>query len=157
LLDPGRFRAVLGHFASGVTLVTGIDDHNQPAGLTCQSFFSLSLDPPLIAIAPGKSSNSWPKVAKAGQFCINILSSGQEDIAWTFSLSGADKFAGVGWSAAPNGAPRLHDALAWIDCHIEATHDAGDHLLVVGRVQELEVGDGQPLLFYRGGFGGFLP
>jgi flavin reductase (DIM6/NTAB) family NADH-FMN oxidoreductase RutF len=104
VIDQGKFRAALGHFASGVTLITGIDEA-RPHGLTCQSFFSLSLDPPLIAIAPGKTSMSWPKVAKAGHFCVNILSSGQEDFAWAFSQSGADKFAGVGWSPAGNGAP----------------------------------------------------
>lgn len=154
-IDEGTFRAVLGHFASGVVLITGIDD-GVPAGLTCQSFFSLSLSPPLIAVAPGKTSTSWPKIARTGDFCVNILSSDQEGVAWTFSQSGADKFSGVGWSPAANGAPRLHGALAWIDCHIDQTHDGGDHYLIVGRVEDLEMGEGQPLLFYRGGFGGFL-
>jgi flavin reductase (DIM6/NTAB) family NADH-FMN oxidoreductase RutF len=154
-IDQGTFRAVLGHFASGVVLVTGTDE-GAPAGLTCQSFFSLSLEPPLIAIAPGKSSTSWPKIAKTGTFCVNILSTEQEAVAWTFSQSGVDKFSGVGWSPAGNGAPRLHGSLAWIDCRVEETHDAGDHFLVVGRVEALEMGEGQPLLFYRGGFGGFV-
>ena len=155
-VDQGAFRAVLGHFASGVVLVTGMHDGG-PAGFTCQSFFSLSLDPPLIAIAPGKSSTSWPKVASSGVFCANILSSEQEGLAWTFSQSGADKFAGVGWSPAANGAPRLHGSLAWLDCAIEDVHEAGDHWLVTARVTELEGGSGQPLVFYRGGFGGFTP
>jgi flavin reductase (DIM6/NTAB) family NADH-FMN oxidoreductase RutF len=153
-VDQGRFRAVLGHFASGVVLVSGIDD-GVPAGLTCQSFFSLSLDPPLVAIAPGKTSTSWPKIARTGIFCVNILSTEQEAVAWTFSQSGADKFAGVGWSPTGNGVPRLHGSLAWVDCRIEETHETGDHFLVVARVEDLEMGEGQPLLFYRGGFGGF--
>jgi flavin reductase (DIM6/NTAB) family NADH-FMN oxidoreductase RutF len=153
-VDAGHFRAVLGHFASGVVIVTALADE-EPVGLTCQSFFSLSLDPPLIAIAPGKSSTSWPKVAQAGRFCANILEAGQEAVAWAFSQSGADKFAGLGWTSAANGAPRLQGSLAWIDCEIENVHEEGDHYLVTARVQELETGEGQPLLFYRGGFGGF--
>jgi 3-hydroxy-9,10-secoandrosta-1,3,5(10)-triene-9,17-dione monooxygenase reductase component len=153
-IDKGEFRAVLGHFASGVVLVTGM--HNgHPAGLTCQSFFSLSLDPPLVAMAPGKSSSSWPRASSSGQLCVNVLASDQEALARTFANSGADKFAGVGWSPSANGAPRLHGALAWIDCEIEDVHEAGDHYLVVARVQDLETGSGQPLVFYRGGFGAF--
>jgi len=154
--DKGEFRAVLGHFASGVVLVTGMHD-GHPAGLTCQSFFSLSLDPPMVAFAPGKSSTSWPRASSSSQVCVNVLAADQEALARTFSQSGADKFAGVGWSAAANGAPRLHGSLAWIDCTIEETHEHGDHYLVVARVLELESRPGQPLLFYRGGFGGFSP
>jgi flavin reductase (DIM6/NTAB) family NADH-FMN oxidoreductase RutF len=153
-VDKGEFRAVLGHFASGVTLITAVEG-GDPAGLTCQSFFSLSLDPPLIAVAPSRTSTSWPKVAAAGQLCVNILSAEQEALARTFSHSGADKFAGVGWSPGSNGAPRLHGALAWIDCSVHEVHDAGDHFLVVGLVEALESVAGHPLLFYRGGFGGF--
>lgn len=155
--DKGEFRAVLGHFASGVALVTGIHD-DRPTGLTCQSFFSLSLEPPLVVFAPGKSSTSWPGTSSSGFVCVNILASDQEGLARTFSQTGADKFAGVGWSPAANGAPRLHGSLAWIDCSIEMVHEEhGDHYLVVARVTELESRPGQPLLFYRAGFGGFTP
>jgi 3-hydroxy-9,10-secoandrosta-1,3,5(10)-triene-9,17-dione monooxygenase reductase component len=153
-IDEGEFRAVLGHFASGVALVTGLHD-GHPAGLTCQSFFSLSLDPPLIAVAPGKSSTSWPRVSSTGSICVNVLGSDQEALARTFAKSGAEKFAGVGWSPAGNGAPRLHGSLAWIDCTIEESRETGDHYLVVARVEDIETGSGQPLLFYRGGFGSF--
>jgi 3-hydroxy-9,10-secoandrosta-1,3,5(10)-triene-9,17-dione monooxygenase reductase component len=153
-IEQGEFRTILGHFASGVVVVTGGHDRT-PTGFTCQSFFSLSLDPPLVALAPGKSSTSWPRVAEAGAFCANVLADDQEALARTFANSGADKFAGVGWSPAPSGVPRLHGALAWIDCTIETVHDAGDHYLVVAGVVGLESGPGRPLLFYRGGFGGF--
>lgn len=155
-IEPGEFRTVLGHFASGIVLVTGMHDGG-PSGLTCQSFFSLSLDPPLIAIAPGKASTSWPKVSSTGAICVNILAADQEALARTFAKSGTEKFAGVGWSPAANGAPRLHGALAWLDCEIVDVHDAGDHHLVTARVIELESNSGQPLLFYRGGFGSFTP
>jgi 3-hydroxy-9,10-secoandrosta-1,3,5(10)-triene-9,17-dione monooxygenase reductase component len=153
-VDEGRFRAVLGHFASGVVLVTGVEAE-QPAGFTCQSFFSLSLDPPLVAIAPSKSSTSWPKVSSSGSICVNVLSAEQEDLAWTFSQSGANKFSGVGWVAGANRAPRVQGSLAWLECAIEDVHEAGDHWLVTAKVTDIEQGQGQPLLFYRGGFGGF--
>jgi 3-hydroxy-9,10-secoandrosta-1,3,5(10)-triene-9,17-dione monooxygenase reductase component len=153
-LDEGHFRAVVGHFASGVALVTAMHDTG-PAGFTCQSFFSLSLSPPMIAIAPGRSSTSWPRVAEAGDMCVNVLASDQEDLARAFSRSGTDKFAGVGWSLSANGAPRLHGALAWIDCTIEGVFDGGDHHLVTARVEALDAAGGRPLIFYRGGFGGF--
>ena len=153
-IEAGEYRTVLGHFASGVVLVTGVDD-GEPVGLTCQSFFSLSIDPPLIAIAPSRTSTSWPRVARSGAFCANVLSAEQEALARTFAVSGGDKFQGVGWSPTATGAPRLHDVLGWIDCAIEDVHDAGDHYLVVGRVIDLAAGPGQPLLFYRAGFGTF--
>lgn len=155
VVDPGQLRAVLGHFASGVVLVTGMHER-RPAGFTCQSFFSLSLEPPLIALAPGKRSTSWPKASSSGHLCVNVLGADQEGLARTFSKTATEKFAGVGWSPAPNGAPRLHDALAWIDCTIEDRHEAGDHWLVTARIDELHSGPGQPLLFYRGGFGNFM-
>lgn len=155
-IDRAHFRTVLGHFASGVAVVTGIDG-GTPVGFTCQSFFSLSIDPPLIAIAPGRSSTTWPRIAPTGTFTVNVLSAPQEDIARSFAVSGSDKFEGVGWSPGRTGAPRLTDALAWLDCEIDAVHDAGDHVLVIGAVRALESGKGEPLVFYRAGFGGFRP
>jgi 3-hydroxy-9,10-secoandrosta-1,3,5(10)-triene-9,17-dione monooxygenase reductase component len=153
-VEQGEFRSVLGHFASGVVIVTATHD-GDPVGMTCQSFFSLSLDPPLVAMAPGRSSTSWPRLAASGSLCANVLADDQEALARTFAVSGADKFAGVGWSPAGGGVPHLHGALAWIDCSVQDVHDAGDHLLVVALVTGVETGPGRPLLFYRGGFGGF--
>ena len=152
--ETAHFRTVLGHFASGVVIVTGMHDDG-PAGLTCQSFFSLSLDPPLIAFAPGKTSKSWPKASFTGNLCVNVLASDQEELAWTFSNSEADKFSGVGWTPAGHGAPHIIGSLAWIDCTVDEVHEAGDHFLVVARVIDLEARDGEPLVFYRGGFGTF--
>jgi 3-hydroxy-9,10-secoandrosta-1,3,5(10)-triene-9,17-dione monooxygenase reductase component len=146
------FRATLGHFASGVVVVTGIAS-GTPAGFTCQSFFSLSLDPPLIAIAPGKSSTSWPLIATSDVFCANVLSADQEDLGRTFARSGSDKFADVRWTPTLTGSPRLDGALAWIDCRIKETHDAGDHYLVVGSVVGMGNADStHPLLYFRGQF-----
>ncbi len=155
-VDAGEFRAVLGHFASGVVVVAGV--HGEaPVGLTCQSFFSLSLHPPLVALAPSRNSTSWPRVAASPAFCVNVLSAGQEPLARTFSNAGGDKFSGVAWAPGPTGAPHLEGALAWIDCRLEDVHDGGDHLLAVGRVVALRSAPGRPLVFYRGGYGGFEP
>lgn len=154
--DAAQFRTVLGHFASGVVVVTGATDEG-PGGFTCQSFFSVSLDPPLVAIAPGKTSTSWPRIAESGAFCANVLTEDQEALCRTFAVSGGDKFDGIGWTRAATRSPVLKDVLAWVDCTIEAVHEAGDHLLVLGRVQDMGYSNGHPLLFYRGGFGGFTP
>ncbi|MHB1487168.1 MAG: flavin reductase family protein [Acidimicrobiales bacterium] len=150
-LDEARFRQVLGHFATGVTVVTAHDDHG-PAGFTCQSFMSVSLEPPLIAFAPGATSATWPRIAATGAFCVNVLRQDQEDLCRVFATKGDAKFDGVGWKPGPNGSPVLTDALAWVDCRLDTVHETGDHLLVVGRVTDMGVGPGHPLLFYRGGF-----
>lgn len=147
-----KFRATLGHFASGVVVVTGMAS-GTPAGFTCQSFFSLSLDPPLIAIAPGKSSRSWPAIAASDAFCVNVLSADQEALGRTFARSGYNKFADVVWSPALTGSPRLDGAISWIDCRIKEIHDAGDHYLVVGSVVGLGNADSsRPLVYFRGQF-----
>ncbi|MFE0337198.1 flavin reductase family protein, partial [Streptomyces sp. NPDC058955] len=156
-LDPAEFRRVLGHFASGVTLVTTTGDAG-PTGFACQSFASLSLDPPLVAFMVARTSTTWPRIAAAGTFCVNILGADQGPLCRAFAVSGADKFAGVEWSPAPvTGAPRLAGVPAWIDCTITAVHTGGDHLIVVGRVEALDAvqDGGEPLLFHRGRFGGF--
>jgi flavin reductase (DIM6/NTAB) family NADH-FMN oxidoreductase RutF len=156
VFEQAEFRTVLGHFASGVSVVTGIVE-GAPAGFACQSFFSLSLDPPLIAVSPSKSSTSWPGIGGSGAFCVNVLTEEQEALCRAFARpgGGSDKFAGIGWAPAATGAPRLHDVLAWVDCRVEAVHDAGDHHLVVGAVVAMGTGHGEPLVFYRGGFGSF--
>lgn len=159
-VDPAEFRRVLGHFATGVTVVTApaAEDGTGPAGFACQSFASLSLDPPLICFMVGRTSTTWPRIARAGSFCVNVLGAHQGDLCRGFAVSGADKFAGVVHDAAPvSGSPRLVGAAAWIDCTIHAVHTGGDHLIVVGRVDALGTsGDGAedvpPLLFHKGRF-----
>jgi flavin reductase (DIM6/NTAB) family NADH-FMN oxidoreductase RutF len=157
-IDGARFRQVLGHFATGVTVITA-DTADGPAGLAVGSFTSLSLEPPLVAFCPDKRSSSWPKIKEAGSFCVNILAEDQEALCRAFASKGRDKFRGVGWEPASTGSPRLTGVLAWIDCTIEAVHDGGDHEICVGRVKELDVGEDHegPLVFYRGGYGRFEP
>ncbi|MFF4674879.1 flavin reductase family protein [Streptomyces sp. NPDC001279] len=168
-VDPAEFRRVLGHFASGVTIVTAHDPGDGDgapegaAGFACQSFASLSLDPPLVAFMVARTSTTWPRIARAGTFCVNVLGADQGALCRSFAVSGADKFAGVAYESAPvTGAPLLDGVPAWIDCRIHTVHTGGDHLIVVGRVEALGASgtpnsadaDG-PLLFHRGRFGRF--
>ncbi|MFI6008259.1 flavin reductase family protein [Streptomyces sp. NPDC051243] len=156
-VGQAEFRRVLGNFATGVAVVTAPPEGGtgSPAGFACQSFSSLSLDPPLVAFMVGRTSTTWPRIARAGVFCVNVLSAGQGELCRGFAVSGADKFAGVAYDAAPaSGSPRLAGTLAWIDCTIHAVHTGGDHLIVVGRVAALGASDGDeaPLLFHKGRF-----
>ena len=151
--EPRRFRQVLGHFATGVTVITTADEDG-PAGFACQSFAAVSLEPPLVLFCPSRESVTWPRIARAGHFCANVLGADQRELARTFGVSGAtgtDKFEGVRWSPSPAGSPVLDGALTWVSAVVEAVHEAGDHHLVLGRVTELGACDaGPPLLFYRG-------
>ncbi|MCQ1581557.1 flavin reductase family protein [Streptomyces parvus] len=155
-IAPAEFRRVLGHFASGVTVVTARDTDG-PTGFACQSFASLSLDPPLVTFMVARTSTTWPRIARAGVFCVNILGAEQGSLCRGFAVSGADKFAGVAYGEAPaTGSPLLDSVPAWIDCRVHAVHTGGDHLIVVGRVEALgSEEDGEPLLFHRGAFGRF--
>ena len=145
------FRRILGHFCSGVTVVTAARGEER-FGMTCQSFFSLSLDPPLVAFSPAKSSGSYPLIRETGAFCINVLSDAQKTLCSGFARSGIDKWAGISSTPGVTGSPILDGVLAWIDCTHEAEHDAGDHWIVVGRVRALEANDHRPLLFFKGAF-----
>ena len=154
VIDTARYRQVLGHFPTGVTVITAAGPSG-PAGLCVGSFASVSLDPPLVAFFAGKSSTTYPSIEAAGHYCVNVLAEDQEEEARVFAGKSDDKFAGIGWRpSVATGAPVLHGVLAWIDCRIDAIHDAGDHVIVVGRVLDLEIGhEGGPLVFFRGGFG----
>jgi len=154
-LDQARFREVLGHFATGVTIVTALEE-GQPVGFSCQSFAALSLDPPMVVLAPARSSTSWPRIRAAGSFCVNILGEHQEAVCRAFAISGGDKFSGVGWRPGITGAPVIDGSLAVVECELGDIFEGGDHEIVTGRVVALDVGDGGPLLFYRGGFGRFV-
>ncbi|HEU5082460.1 MAG TPA: flavin reductase family protein [Acidimicrobiales bacterium] len=152
VIDQATFRTVLGHFPTGVTVIAGMDGE-EPVGLAVGSFFSLSLDPPLVGFCVDKSSSSWSRMEGSGRFCVNILGADQEDVCRAFAMSGDDKFAGIGWRPAESGSPLIDGVLAWIDCEVDALHEGGDHHIVVGRVLGLDVGhEGDPLVFFRGGY-----
>ena len=151
-----RFRDVLGRFASGVTVVTAISG-GAPVGLTCQSFTSVSLNPPLVLFIPARTSRAWPAIQRSGKFCVNFLSAEQQHISNGMATRGTEKFQGVGWRPASTGAPLIEGVLGYVDCTIDRVHEAGDHYIVVGRVEELGFGDDDstsdvPLLFHRGAY-----
>lgn len=149
-VDPAHFRSVLGHFCTGVAVITSCDGH-EPVGFACQSFAALSLDPPLVLFCPSVRSRTWPVIERVGRFAVNVLASDQQEVSNIFGSPGADKFASVDWWQAPSGAPLLPGSLTWVDCALETVHTAGDHYIVVGRVTALGgVSEEQPLLFYRG-------
>ena len=129
-----------------------------PVGLAVNSFTSVSLEPALVGFCVGLASATLPKLRAARTFCVNILAEDQEALSRTFASHATDRFQGVGWRAAPSGAPVLAGVLAWIDCTMDAEYEAGDHVIVVGRVRELDLlHEGRPLVFYRGGYGRFEP
>lgn len=150
IIEPKVFRRVLSHYLTGVAVVSTMDG-NDPVGLTVGSFFSISLDPPLVGFCAAHSSNTWPIIKRSGRFCVNVLAADQEGVSRAFARTGANKFDGVHWAVSDGGCPRLDDVIAWIDCDIEVVHGAGDHDICVGRVRAL--GDGRssgPLPFFRG-------
>lgn len=149
---PAEMRRVLGSFATGVVVVTGEDDQG-PVGFACQSFASVSLDPPLVLFCPAHTSTSWPRIAASGHFVVNVLAADQREVCAQFATSGVDKFAGLDWAQTAWG-PAIEDCLAQIMCTIEDVHRAGDHDIVVGHVQQLVTPREEgPLLFFRGDYG----
>ena len=149
-----RFRDVLGHYASGVTVVTTTSG-GEPVGMTCQSFTSVSLDPPLVAFLPARQSRAFAAIQRAGHFCVNFLAAGQEAISNQMaSSSSTDKFAGVAWQPSPGtGSPLVEGVIGHVDCTVWAVHEAGDHYVVIGKVVEMAVGgSGDPLLYFRGAY-----
>lgn len=157
-IDGATFRRVLGHYPTGVCVVTAMGPDGVPAAMVVGSFTSVSLDPPLVAFFPDCASTSWPKIERAGRFCVNVLGGQQQDLCRRFSVKSDDKFAGLDYRLSTNGSPVLDDVVAWIDCTLDAVHPAGDHYFVLGRVRELDIArPDQPLLFFRGKYGNFAP
>lgn len=155
--DAARhFRQTLGNYPTGVAIITAMID-GVPAGMVVGSFTSVSLDPPLVAFFADNGSSSWAKIKASPTFCVNVLSSSQEQLSRQFVRRDGDKFEGVEWRPAPaSGAPVLAGATAWIDCEVDSITQYGDHQMVVGRVRELgSDAPAAPLIFHRGGYGEF--
>lgn len=152
-VDEAQIRWVLGHFCSGVTVITAVLG-GKPVGFTCQSFASLSLDPPMVTFAPSRTSTTWPKIRQAGVFCINVLSDAHSGLSNTFARSGTDKFAGVRWWSSREGTPVLDGVVAYVDCRVWAEYDGGDHTIVAASVLDFAADSTRrPLVFYRGQYG----
>lgn len=153
-IEPTRMRQVMGHFATGVTVITAVHD-GEPVGMACQSFTSLSLEPAYISFAPALTSTTWPRIRAAGRFVVNVLAEDQQDVCRAMGRSGGDKFAEVAWDKAGNGAPRLAGSLARIEADVEHVLPGGDHEIVIGRVTGLDLPrDAGPLLFFKGAYAG---
>jgi 3-hydroxy-9,10-secoandrosta-1,3,5(10)-triene-9,17-dione monooxygenase reductase component len=152
--EQDGFRLVMSQFCTGVVIVAGASE-GEAAGLTCQAFSALSLDPPLVALGVGRGSTSWPAIRRMGRFCVSILSSDQHPLALRFAVSGGPKFSGLDWIESPGGAPIIPGCVAWVDCRLESQIATGDHYLVVGAVEALGTGDldSAPLVFFRRAFG----
>ena len=150
MISPDDFRQVLGHFASGVTIVTTCDSEQRPTGLTASAFCSVSLDPPLILICVDHKSQSFPHLKESGRFAINILHQGHEQLSRRFASSRLDKFDGVGFTMGTLGVPLIDEALAYLECRTVGAHVEGDHTIFVGRVESVGVAEGEPLLYFRG-------
>jgi len=153
VVSVDRFREVLGHFASGVVVVTALDD-GEPIGMTVQSFASLSLDPPLVVFCPAVTSTTWPRVRAVGRFAINLLAEGQDGVALQFARSGGPKYDAIEWRPGPlTGAPILENGLAWLESNLTAEHPGGDHSIAVCSIESLHAHlDRHPLLFFRSTF-----
>ena len=151
-IEPLSFREALGHYASGITVITSQLD-GEPIGFTCQSFYSVSTSPPLVSFSVMASSASYPKIRQAGRFVVNILSGEQVGISNQFARKGTDKWHAVEWQQSPLGNPIIAGSLHWLDCEINAEHAAGDHLIVIGEVKALSLQATpvtQPLLYFKG-------
>lgn len=155
MVGQQEFRRVMGHFATGVTVVASRDPSGRPVGLTVNAFASVSLHPPLVLVCLHRKAHAHDPLLDAGHFGISILRSDQEDLALRFSRDGADiRFQDLPVRAGPLGSPLLAGALAWIECRIREVFPGGDHSIIVGEVMECIADQGDPLLFFRGKLGG---
>lgn len=152
-IDARLFRDALGHYASGITVIGGIVD-GKPAGFTCQSFYSVSMSPPLVSFSVKLNSKSWPPIRENGSFSVNILSHEQRPISEVFGSSSTDRFAGIDWVKTKGGNPVIENTLLWLDCDLHAQYEAGDHWIVIGRIKEISQLDHQgtkgALLYFKG-------
>ncbi|MBH1937209.1 flavin reductase family protein [Streptomyces sp. AV19] len=157
MLEQRSFRDILGRFTTGVVLVTAQTPHG-PVGMAVNSFTSVSLEPPLIAVCAARSSTTWPAIRSAGGFAITVLGGQHEAVCRAFSTRGADRFTGGEWSFTRGGHPVLLDGLAWLDCRISTIQPAGDHELVVAEALEGALtGLEGPLVFHAGRYTGLAP
>jgi len=151
-IDSARFRQVLGHWATGIVIVTGMDG-DDPVGLTCQSFTSVSLDPPLVLFSLARRLHTLAALLSAGAFAIHFLREDQQQLSYRFAKPSSNKWEGLRRRAGVTGSPVLEPALALLECRLYAQYDGGDHVILVGRITYIEKDTGaNPLVFFRGGY-----
>src|SRR5271154_4540025 len=155
-LDPRDFRSALGTFATGVTIITAVADDGKPYGLTCNSFASVSLNPPLVLWSLGMFSQGLTTFQNASYFTINVLGASQQELADRFAKSSNDKFVGVEWTPGLGKAPILANCVASFQCRAANRYYGGDHIIFLGAVEAYAYNRQEPLLFARGGYGRFV-
>lgn len=152
-IDPQALRRALGNFATGVAVVTTLDAHQRPVGLTVNSFTSVSLSPPLVLFCLARQSSNLAAFEQAGAFAINVLHSGQGELSRRFASPVPDRFAGVDWRPGESGAPLISDAAATFECDHHDTLERGDHMIFLGRVRQFQHAQAdEPLLYFQGRF-----
>ena len=152
-IEPNELRRVMGHFATGVTVITTMRSSGELHGFTANAFTSVSLVPPLALVCVDKKAESYPCFAESKIFTVNVLAHDQETLSRKFAVSGGNKFEGVSYRIGANGAPILDGVLAYLECKVTAAIDGGDHTIYVGEVEQAETAhEGKPLLFFRGGY-----
>ena len=152
MIDSDTFRAALGRFACGVTVVTARDADRRDHGMTVSAFCSVSLEPPLVLVCIGHEASMYELLMREAQIGISVLSAAQEALSRRFADPETDRFEGVGFDRAENGVALLDDALVHLECHVIRRHEAGDHTVLVCEVDRIAVRAGRPLLYYRGGY-----
>lgn len=156
-IDPALFREVLGHYPTGVAIITGIDHQGEHLAMIVGTFTSVSLDPPLVAFLPQRTSKTYARLAECDSLCINVLTGEQEDVSRTIVTRWENKLEGIDWFPSPSGDPVLADSLAWLDVRLEQSIDAGDHLIAMCRIVDMKVNNPvAPLIFFQGGYGRFV-
>jgi flavin reductase (DIM6/NTAB) family NADH-FMN oxidoreductase RutF len=155
-IDPRDFRNALGTYATGVTIITAVAADGKPYGLTCNSFASVSLNPPLVLWSLGMFSNGLSVFQNASHFAVNILGESQQELANKFAKSSGEKFAGVEWTPGLGNAPLLTDSVAYFQCRAANRYYGGDHIIFLGAVEAYAYNRKEPLLFARGGYGRFV-
>jgi flavin reductase (DIM6/NTAB) family NADH-FMN oxidoreductase RutF len=150
MIDPKELRLLMGQFATGVTVITTRDDTGRPYGLTANAFTSLSIDPPLVLICIDRKAETFSHFYASRCFVVNMLAEEQTDLSSRFAKSGGFKFEGLAYETNASGVPILDGTLAHLECALIDTHDAGDHVIHVGRVENFAVRGGRPLLFFQG-------
>ena len=151
-IEKNELRRVMGHFATGVTVITSIRTSGELHGLTANAFTSVSLIPPLLLVCIDKNAESYPCFDESRIFTVNVLAADQEAISRKFAVTGGDKFTGVSYRIGANGAPILDGALAYLECRVTEKIDGGDHTIYIGEIEQAETKEGKPLLFFRGGY-----
>lgn len=155
-ITADSFRAALGRFASGVTVISAVDEAGRDHGMTVSAFASLSLEPPLVIACIDRDASMHELLLRAPRFGVSVLEEGQEEVSRRMAdgdISGPSRFEGVGIVRRETGIPLVADALAHLECTVEARHDGGDHTILVGRVEHAHVMEGKPLLYFRSGYG----